>query len=68
MHRIIPAFPTFVVIFSRPRFSPLLRLVRFDQSARQDLVSELKLVENTVVRLQLENRCMERVLMNRGGS
>ncbi|CBN76546.1 expressed unknown protein [Ectocarpus siliculosus] len=34
----------------------------------EDLVSELKLVENTVVRLQLENRCMERVLMNRGGT
>eukprot|EP00752_Nemacystus_decipiens_P001293 g1285.t2 len=27
----------------------------------EDLVSELKMVENTVVRLQVENRCMERL-------
>eukprot|EP00903_Cladosiphon_okamuranus_P007230 g7017.t1 len=34
----------------------------------EDLVSELKMVENTVVRLQIENRCMERVLANRAGT
>lgn len=32
----------------------------------EGLVAELKAVENRVVRLQVENRCMERVLMGRG--
>lgn len=34
----------------------------------QDLVAELKVVENNVVRLQVENRCMERVLSNRAAT
>ncbi|CAM9989294.1 unnamed protein product [Pylaiella littoralis] len=34
----------------------------------EDLVAELKIVENNVVRLQMENRCMERVLAKRRGT
>ena len=40
--------------------------VSLERGPAQGLVAELKAVENLVVRLQVENRCMERVLMSRG--
>lgn len=53
--------PAFHVVPTRLRSLACVRL----QTMVQSLVEELKSVENSVVRLQVETRCMERVYVKR---